>query len=33
LQATIAHSFDKKLTGLKTLTGGGYGVRYLSTGI
>jgi len=33
LQATIAHSFDKKVAGLKTRAGRGYGVSYLSTGV
>jgi len=32
LQATIAHSFDKKMAGLK-LAGRGMGVSYLSTGV
>jgi len=33
LQETIAYHFDKKVAGLKTRTGGGYGASYLSTGV
>jgi hypothetical protein len=33
MQAVIAHVFNKKVAGLKTLRGGRYGASYLSTGI